>query len=173
MKTFLIAAITADGFIAKNSAHMPSWTSKEDKKFFVERTKQAGVVIMGSKTFEVMGRPLKDRLNIVYSRDPNKKYEGAEVTNKPPAELLRDLEARGFHEAAICGGSNIYTMFLKAGLLDTLYITIEPLLFGSGVTILNEPVEAHLKLVSSKMLSDNVVLLEYGCLNQRTNTKKN
>src|SRR3989344_1882241 len=127
IKTFLIAAITADGFIAKNSAHNPSWTGKEDKKFFVERTKQAGVVIMGSKTFEVMGRPLKDRLNIVYSRDTNKKYEGVEVTNKPPEELLADLEARGYKEAAICGGSNIYTMFLKAGLLDTLYITIEPL----------------------------------------------
>ncbi len=164
MKAFLIAAITADGFIAKNSAHMPSWTSKEDKKFFVERTKQAGVVIMGSKTFEAMGRPLKDRLNIVYSRDASKKFEGAEVTNKPPAELLKDLEARGYTEAAICGGSHIYTMFLKAGLLDTLYITIEPLLFGSGVTILSEPVEANLKLVSSKQLTDQVVLLEYNVI---------
>jgi len=159
--TFLIAAITADGFIAKNSAHMPSWTSKEDKKFFVERTKQAGVVIMGSKTFEAMGRPLKDRLNIVYSRDTSKKFEGAEVTSKEPRALLEELEKRGYQEAAICGGSHIYTMFLKAELIDTLYITIEPLLFGSGVTMFSEPVEANLKLISSKQLTDQVVLLEY------------
>lgn len=171
MKTFLIAAITADGFIAKNAHHRASWTSKEDKKFFVERTKEAGVMVMGANTYETIGKPMPGRLTIVYSRD--KTYPGTEMTSKAPAELLRELEARGFKEVAICGGASIYTMFIKAGLVDTIYITIEPLLFGSGVTMFSEPIEANLKLISSKKLSDEVILLEYGCLNKRTNTEKN
>lgn len=161
MKTFIIAAITADGFIARDAHHLASWTSKEDKQFFVQKTKEAGVVIMGANTFETFGKPLKGRLNIVYSR--NKQYEGVEVTTKEPAELLKDLEARGFKEVAICGGATIYTMFMKAGVVDTLCLTIEPLLFGSGVSIFNEPLEQHLTLLSAKNLSNNVLLLEYSC----------
>lgn len=159
--TFIIAAMTADGFIAKNAHHLASWTSKEDKKFFVERTKQAGVMIMGANTFETFGKPLKDRLNIVYSR--TKHYDGVEVTQLEPKALLESLEKRGYQEAAICGGASIYTMFMKAGVVDTLYLTIEPLLFGAGVSIFNEPLDVNLKLLNFKRLNDNVLLLEYSC----------
>src|SRR3989344_40584 len=103
IRTFIIAAMTADGFIAKDAHHLASWTSKEDKKFFIERTKQAGGGVLGANTFEPFGRPLKDRLNIVYSH--SKKFEGVETTSKPPAEILYELEDRGFKEAATCGGA--------------------------------------------------------------------
>ena len=84
MKCFIIAAVTADGYIAENDAHSPfGWTSKEDKHRFIELTKEAGVVIMGSKTYATIGKPLKERLNIIYSR--SKAYEGAETTQKSPA----------------------------------------------------------------------------------------
>jgi len=96
MKTFIIAVLSADGFIAKNSGHLADWTSKDDKKFFVEMTKKAGVVIMGQNTFETIGRPLPNRLNIVYSRD--KEYEGVEITQKDPKELLSDLKKRGYQD---------------------------------------------------------------------------
>ncbi len=161
MKTFLIVAMTADGKIAKHKDHLASWTSKEDKKFFVERTKTAGVIVMGQNTHETIGRAMPGRLTIVYS---NKTYPGVETTTKDPAELLKDLEARGFTEVAICGGSTIYTMFMKAKLIDTVYITVEPLLFGEGLSIFNEPLDVQLELVSSKNLSDNVLLLEYKVL---------
>ena len=160
MHTFLIVAMTADGKIAKHTNHLASWTSKEDKKFFVERTKTAGVLIMGQTTYETIGRAMPGRLTIVYSK---KTYEGVETTTKDPAELLKDLEARGFGEVAICGGSTIYTMFMKAKLIDTLYITVEPLLFGEGLSIFNEPLDVKLQLKSFKNLSYNVLLLEYGC----------
>lgn len=167
IKCFIIAAMTADGFIARDTHHAATWTSKEDKKFFVERTKQAGVMVMGANTYETIGRPMPGRLTIVYSRD--KTYPGVETTTKPPAELLRELEGRGFKEAAICGGASMYTQFLKAGMVDTLYLTVEPLLFGSGMSMVNEKLDVDLKLISHQKLSDNVLLLEYGCINERTN----
>src|SRR3989344_8136395 len=107
IKTFIIAAMTADGKIARNAGHAATWTSKEDKKFFVERTKQAGVMIMGQTTYETIGKPMPGRLNIVYSR---KDIPGVETTTLDPMTLLADLEKRGFKEVAICGGSTIYTM---------------------------------------------------------------
>lgn len=162
MKAFIIAALTADGFIAKNSAHTPlGWTSKEDKQFFAERTKEAGVVVMGKNTYETIGRPFPGRHTIVYAAE-DQQYEGVEVTQKSPQDLLEDLEKRGFKELAICGGSTMYTMFMESGVVDTIYLTVEPHLFGTGMTLFNKEMEISLRLINVKKIGDNTILIEYG-----------
>ena len=166
MKTFIISALTADGYIGKHSLHAAMWTSKEDKKRFVEITKRAGVIVMGQNTWKTLGKPLKDRLNIVYSPTP---IEGAgegalanvEITTKNPKELLKELEDRGFKEVAICGGSQIYTMFMKTGMIDALYLTMEPVVFGDGMRLFKEDMNFKLKLVSSVVTENGSLLLEY------------
>ena len=166
MTTFIIAAITADGFIAKNSDHLASWTSKEDKKFFVEKTKEAGVVIMGLNTYKTIGKPLPDRLNIVYSKT-EKDLAGVEVTEEAPAKLLNNLAERGYKEAAITGGAQIYTMFMEAGLVDKVYLTVEPILFGSGMSLFTTYLDVKLRLQSTRKLNDSTVALEYDVLHDR------
>lgn len=166
IKVSLIAAITLDGFIAKNAHHSALWTSKADKKRFVEITKRAGVIVMGSTTYKTIGKPLKDRVNIVYSKSEN--FEGAEMTKDSPKDLLKKLEERKFKEVAICGGSQIYTMFMKAGVVNTLYLTIEPIVFGKGITMFNEDLQYFLKLKPSTMSeSGGSLLLEYDVINQQ------
>ncbi len=159
MKTFIIAAVSADGYIARDEKHAALWTGKEDKRRFVELTKRAGVVVMGSTTYTTLPRPLKERVNIVYSK--SKTFEGAEITQKNPHDLLTELKERGFKEVAICGGSHIYTMFMKAKLVDTLYLTIEPIVFGKGIRLFNEEMAAHLKLVACGQTESGALLLEY------------
>jgi dihydrofolate reductase len=160
IKAFIIAAVTADGFIAQTTDHSPmQWTSKEDKARFVELTKRAGVVVLGSNTFKTFPRPLKDRLNIVYSR--SQEFEGVETVTDEPAELLRRLEDRGFTEVAICGGAEIYTKFMEAGVIDTIYLTIEPVIFGKGLSLFNRPINAKLELVSNAKTEGGTIFSEY------------
>jgi dihydrofolate reductase len=160
MKTFIIAALSADGYIAKDSLHSPmNWTSKDDKKRLIELTKRAGVVVMGSKTYATIGKPLKERVNIIYSKD--KTFEGAETTQKSPHELIAELDERGFREVAICGGAHIYSMFMKAGVVDTLYLTIEPIIFGKGIRLFDDEMLYHLKLINTEHTENGTVLLEY------------
>jgi dihydrofolate reductase len=164
IKAFIIAAMSADGFIAKDpKAPSTTWTSKDDKKRFVEISKHAGVCVMGLNTWQTFGgRPLKDRLNIVYSPTPIPNLPaGVEVTSKPPAELIADLESRGFKEVAICGGSTIYTMFMKAGVVSTLYLTVEPVLFGDGIRLFREPLDFRLKLIETSHTDAGTQLLTY------------
>lgn len=53
-------------------------------------------------------------------------------------------------------------MFLKAGLVDTIYLTIEPIIFGKGINLFNEDLHYFLKLVSSQTSeSTGSLLLEY------------
>lgn len=160
MKTFIIAAITVDGFIAKETSHSPmNWTSKDDKKRFVELTKKAGVVVMGSSTYKTFPKPLKDRLNVVYSRGGS--FEGVETTSDEPSVLLKKLEGRGYEEVAICGGSEIYTMFMEAGVVDTIYLTIEPVLFGEGIKFFKRSIAANLKLMKQEQTEGGTLFLEY------------
>ena len=164
MICFISAALTTDGFIGKDSAHAASWTSKEDKKRFIEITKREGVVVMGLNTYRTLGKPLKDRLNVVYS--PEKltgadAIAGVETTTKAPADLLADLADRGYKEVAICGGSQIYTMFMESGVVDKLYLTIEPLIFGAGMKLFNKGLDNKLTLVSSEKTTSGALLLEY------------
>ncbi|MEI8249128.1 MAG: dihydrofolate reductase family protein [Candidatus Taylorbacteria bacterium] len=164
MKTFIISALTLDGCIAKDPT-VPStvWTSKDDKKRFVELTKRARVVIMGQNTWKTLGgRALKDRLNIVYSpeRLPDMPSE-VEITSLDPVELIKSLEARGYTEAAICGGSMIYTMFMKSGVVDNLYLTIEPTLFGNGIRLFKDSFDYKLKLLNVEKTEGGTLLVDY------------
>ncbi len=160
---FIIAALTADGLIAKNlQSPSTDWTSKEDKAFFTKKTKEAGVIIMGQNTYETIGKPLKDRLNVVYSRD--KQYEGVEVTQKEPRELVQDLEKRGYKEVAICGGSTIYTLFMESGVVDKLYLTVTSIVFGSGTGLFNKPFDKNLDLAGLEKIGPQTILLEYNVI---------
>lgn len=158
---FIIAAQTVDGFIAKDESHAAYWTSKEDKAHFVEHTKRAGVVIMGSTTFKTLPRPMKDRLNIVYTRSKKFAEENVETTQDDPATLIEKLTKRGYKEIAICGGSTIYTMFLKAGVVDKIYLTVEPMLFGKGISLFNEEINIQLSLIDKKETEHGTLMLEY------------
>lgn len=162
MKTVLVAAVTADGFIGRTSAHFADWTGKADKKLFVQITKEAGTVIMGSNTFATLGRPLKDRRTIVYTSRPEAiEAEGIETTAETPGELVRRLEQEGATGLAIIGGASIYTQFLAAGVVDELYLTVVPVLFGSGVRLFNQELDVRLELFETRPLDENTVLLHY------------
>jgi dihydrofolate reductase len=160
MKVFVIAAISADGFIARSVHELADWTSKEDKKVFVELTKRAGVMVMGRTTFQTIGRALPGRRNIVYSHQPID-VPGVEVTAEDPAALVSRLEREGLTELAVCGGSAIYSLFMQAGVVDELYLTVEPCLFGAGVPLFSADLQTRLRLLETKQLNDNVLLMHY------------
>lgn len=165
MNVFIIAALSADGFIARETREPSTrWTSKEDTRHFMERTKQAGVVIMGSKTFETFGaKPLPGRRTIIYSR--SKKYGGAETTNELPRELIERLKKEGVKEVAIAGGSSIYTLFAKAGVVNTLILTVEGVVFGDGLPLFDEKVFLAIELASHTQIGPNTLVLEYSVKN--------
>lgn len=159
--TYVIAALSADGQLGPaHATNSTSWTSGADTQFFKEKTTKSGVIVMGKTTFDTIGRPLPNRKNVVYHFE-DFDQEGIHVTQKPPTELLQELANEGFSEVAITGGSSIYTQFIEAGLVDTIYITIEPKLFGTGTPFLTKELNLDLTLISHTQLGDDSVLLEY------------
>lgn len=164
MNVFIIAAMSVDGYIARHKDEFAGWTSPADKKLFVELTKQAGVMVMGSTTARTIGRALPGRRTIVYTSQPDGLHiDGIETTNASPAELVAQLESEGASALAVCGGSSIYSQFMVAGVVNELYLTIEPVMFGGGIKLADLTDSVNLKLIEQRQLSPeyDTVLLRY------------
>lgn len=162
MKVFIIAALTVDGFIARHSTHLADWTGPEDKKLFIRLTKEAGTIVMGSRTFATIGRALPGRRNIVYTKRSDEfDIENIETTSEDPVQLVTRLKKEGSSAVAVCGGTSIYDLFMQSGVVDELYLTIAPHLFGKGMPLLNTTLDINLKLLDTEVLGSNTIMLHY------------
>jgi dihydrofolate reductase len=111
----LIAAVARNGVIGANNA-LP-WKLPADLARFRALT-TGHTVIMGRKTWQSLGRPLKDRQNVVVTRDRSFAAEGAQV-----AASLRDALAMStLPGPAFCiGGGQLYADALP--LASLMYLT--------------------------------------------------
>jgi len=95
------------------------WHLPDDFSWFIKHTK-GKPVIMGRKTMESLGRPLKNRLNIVITRNPDSVIDGFYGVNSLES-ALEYAKSQYDDEIFIIGGGEIYNQSM--GLLDRLYIT--------------------------------------------------
>ena len=169
-KYIAIAAITLDGKIAKGPGHMSDWTSKEDKLFMRALLNTCDVVVVGNNTYKTAIKPLSKRNCIVFSRSANQLIsESANLLYINPAKtdfkkLIRRLK---YSKIALLGGAQTYSWFLERGMIDELYLTIEPLAFAGGVSLFanQKMADYKFKLVSVKKLNaQGSLLLSYKSL---------
>ncbi|ACN13991.1 FolA [Desulforapulum autotrophicum HRM2] len=162
MKVILVMAMTLDGKIARDSNHSADWTGKDDKKKFVEITKRAGAMIMGSKTFDTIGRALPGRKNIVMTRNRSRKSDGNLIfTDQPPDLILKGLDREGFSEVALIGGTQINSLFAQANLIDEIFVTVVPIFFGRGLSLFDCEMDNQLELLGTEIISDQSLVLRY------------
>jgi dihydrofolate reductase len=163
VKLILIMAMTADGIIGRTNHHFPDWTCSEDKRMFKRVSQEAGVVVMGSRTFDTIGRALPGRLNVVMTRRPEQ-YEPAEnlvFWSSSPRSLIDHLDSKGFETVVLAGGATINSLFICDGLIDELYLTIAPKLFGRGLSLFAESLDVDLELLEVRCLQAQTILLTY------------
>jgi len=121
-KVVLVAAVAENGVIGRDGA-LP-WRLKSDMQHF-RRLTLGRAVVMGRKTYESIGKPLKDRTNIVISRDPAYAAEGIVVANSLDAAMQmarEDARRRGADSIAVIGGAGIFSDCLA--IADRLEITL-------------------------------------------------
>ena len=163
MEVILLMAMTLDGKIARNQDELVNWTGRKDKQYFVKTTRNAGVVIMGSNTFDTIGHPLPGRKNIVMTRNKNRKSDHPDLVfiDQAPAELLEDLSRQGFDQAALIGGSVINSLFAKENLITQIHLTLVPAVFGQGLSLFNIPLDLALEYETCREIDKGHILLIY------------
>ena len=92
-----------------------------DMKFFRQKT-TGNVVVMGRKTLESFpnGLPLKNRVNIVLTKNKNYQVKDAVIVHSEE-ELLEELKKYPSEKIYVIGGESIYKMMLPY--CDTIYVT--------------------------------------------------
>jgi len=118
MKISMIAAIGKSRELGKGNKLI--WKIPSDLARFHEITR-GHPVIMGRKTFESIGRLLPDRTNIIVTRDPDYKVEGAIVSNSIEEAIDKSKTEPGSNEIFIIGGAQIYSSAIQYA--NKLYLT--------------------------------------------------
>ena len=115
----LIVAVDKNWGIGKNNKLLTSIPA--DMKFFVSKT-TGNVVVMGRKTLESFPnkKPLKNRVNIVLTRNPDYQVEGAIVV-RSDEELQAELAKYDSEKIFVIGGESIYKKMLN--MCDVAYVT--------------------------------------------------
>ncbi len=117
-----IAAVAENGVIGRDG-DLP-WHLPNDLKFF-QRTTRGHHVITGRKNYESIPlkyRPLKDRVNLVITRERGYDAPGAVVLHSLE-DALHFAREQGEQEAFIIGGGQVYREALEKNLVDRLYLT--------------------------------------------------
>jgi dihydrofolate reductase len=167
MNISVYLASSINGMIS-NKANVPNWLSQEFEQGFLAICQRLKAVVMGKTTYQILSPdylPLKgEGTLIVLTHDTAAKPSQANVvfTDKTPQEIVRMLEARGHHEAVIIGGTQTVSEFVKSGLVDELYLVMEPVLFGAGLPLLRDvDAEYKMTLLDVQKLNPHTVQLHY------------
>lgn len=147
-----IAAVDRKGAIGKGGK-LP-WHYSADMKFFRETT-IGHAVVMGRKTWLAIGKPLKNRLNIILSRDSN-------IEPQESLLVLSDVDSViSFSESLttdlfVIGGAQIYQAFLPY--IEKWIITEVPLTVSGADAFMPDGYLEGFKKAESKSIGDNLVV---------------
>lgn len=172
MRVTLVAAQSLDGFITKHDKPGTAFTSAADKLHFSRALETFDCRVLGAATYRVARAEIRQQIaaggrRIVLTRTPSAFVEdavpgGLEFTDEPAPRLIDRLSAEGHRECALLGGAQLHHLFLVHGLVDALWITIEPSLFGRGTPFLAGPLDMPLALESLERLpGSDAILVKY------------
>jgi dihydrofolate reductase len=167
MKTILIFVSSLDGKVTKwGEPNVRSWSSHQDQDYYKKVWSESRLIVMGSSTFNAdTFNPSPDHLIIIMTGHPDK-YKSFEIpgqmefTNETPVELSSQFRIKGHQQMLVVGGPHIATSFLKEQLIDELWLTIEPKIFGMGQNFaLDAKLDIDLRLIQSEKVNDQGTLI--------------
>ncbi|MDO8658420.1 MAG: dihydrofolate reductase [Candidatus Levybacteria bacterium] len=167
MKVILTMAMSANGIIATKKGS-EDFLSHDNWIQFVKLANKIGCFIWGRKTYDAVRKwegdylnDLKDVKKVIISHSPIELMEGFTLANSPE-DALKKLDAEGFEQAIITGGSTINSEFAKRGLIDEVIFDVNPSILGEGIPVFaSANFDMKLELIDFNKVGENIVELRY------------
>jgi dihydrofolate reductase len=167
MKTILIFVSTLDGKVTKwGDPHIKLWSSHQDQDYYKKVWNDSLLIIMGSSTYDAeQFTPSSNHQLIVMTGHPDK-YKNLEVpgqlefTSDSPVEITTRFKRIGHTQMLVIGGPHIATSFLKEELIDELWLTLEPKIFGTGGNFVTDTkLDINLSLINYEKVNEQGTLI--------------
>jgi dihydrofolate reductase len=121
LKKIIISAVAKNGVIGRSNGEMP-WHVKEEFQHF-KNTTLGFPILMGRKSFDTLGKPLKGRLNVVITNNPDYKVPFEEVKIFHSLQKAVDyFNSLNQDKIFIIGGGQIYKQAINFA--DEMIISI-------------------------------------------------
>ena len=167
MKVILVFVSSLNGKVTKwNNPYVRSWTSKADQEYFKNLLDNSELVITGSNSYFADPLQPSDKHLIVVMSSHADDYKENEIKGRiefsaeSPSDLVTRFEEEGYKMMTVVGGPGTATCFLKNNLVDELWLTLEPKIFGTGKNLVNEDMfDVELKLRSIEKVNDRGTLI--------------
>lgn len=167
MKSILVFVSTLDGKVTKwGNPDVRTWSSQSDQDYFKNVWEKSHLIVMGSNTYNVERlKPSSKHLFVIMTHRPSEYEESEEsgqleFTSESPEKLFERFENKGHELMLVVGGAHIATSFFKAQLIDELWLTIEPKIFGTGGSfVIEENLDINLQLLSSERVNEQGTLI--------------
>jgi dihydrofolate reductase len=163
-------ASTVDGFIGHEDGSVGGFLEHGDHVAgYLESLKTwFDVVLMGRKTYEFgvqygVTNPYPWMRQYVISRTMKESPdENVELVSENIVELVKTLKSESGKDIYLCGGAELATMLFDEKLIDDVILKLNPVLFGSGISLLSRSAKPiDLELTGSKVYDNGVLLLQY------------
>ncbi|WP_089765801.1 dihydrofolate reductase family protein [Chitinophaga terrae (ex Kim and Jung 2007)] len=182
-------SMSVDGFVAGPNGEN-DWIFKtgdeESKAWAVEQSWDAGLTIMGRKSFEMMApywvvstdafaAPMNEIPKAVFTRKGFKGFDaGAEpsaaaaswadarIFDGDLAEAIRELKEEEGKPIVAIGGAGFVKSLVATGLVDEFHLVVHPVLLGAGQSIFSGlATPLYLKLVDVKIFPGGTIVHIY------------
>jgi len=159
-------AMSLDGYIAGPKGEI-DWIIMDPEIDFSAIMSQFDTLLVGRRTFETMAKAGRTAMpgmkTIVFSRtlDPSK-YPEVTVVSEKQNERLSSLRAGSGKDIWLFGGGSLFQSLLEAGFVDTVELSIMPVLLGGGIPFLPTPASRKkLELTGHRIYKSGIVSLQY------------
>lgn len=135
MKLILYMVMSADGVVAKDAhTDIRAWSSAEDHAFFMQQAEACDAVVMGRRSYN--SEVKCDRIYLL-THDSSVSIHSArvQILSGDVRDIYARIESDGNHRVALLGGPATNHAFLKENLVDEIFLTIEPVLLGTGLRL--------------------------------------
>lgn len=165
-------ATSIDGFIAKKDDNT-NFVSEIEWNSFRAMMKKVGNIIIGKRTFELMEKgdelPNLDEVTVVVVTNHEFSVSDSriQVVNSP-RQALEVLRGKNFKQTLVAGGGALNAAFMEQGLIDEIYLDVEPIALGDGIKLFSGKVfELKLRFLGIKYLSENEPQLHYQVIHKK------
>src|ERR1017187_9169975 len=157
--------MSLDGFIAGPKGEY-DWITPNSGIDFAALYRQFDTLLMGRLTYD--GMPAKGmgmKAFVVSTTLKPEQHPDVTIIARNVPEAVAALKAQPGSipqkDIWLCGGGALFRCLLDAGLVDSVEVSVFPVLLGSGVPLLPVGRRASLHLEESKPLPSGILMLKY------------